>query len=187
MVVRRHLELQEPVTYARGHPWIFWTLTSFRFQWHITHLPITKTATGNHLLPDYRRCHSMCGQPQLWLAVQIQKWFISQKYRNRKKILNDSQQYIMLSAVICHYVVCCHFFIQVPSSMLKCCSGVATGLFGVVQTTPLSKICPTQKMKIRWVFISDYMEGRLSLEPPDSYRTLTIVLQVCGRSLGIRD
>ena len=48
------------------HPWIFCKLTQFRFQRHILHLPITKTATGNHLLPDWLSRSCMLYSMDCW-------------------------------------------------------------------------------------------------------------------------
>ena len=122
MAVRRHLELQEPVTYARMHPWIFWTLTSFRFKWHITHLPITKTATeavfctkcsptvqyclGIHFI--FLKLNDSSSRSRNWMMITIINWFVyifccvgrikiyllytSQSAKKRNWIICDSEE-----------------------------------------------------------------------------------------------
>ena len=53
MAARRHLELQEPAKNTSLVPKILFILDLSPFQRHIIQHAITKTATGNLLLPDY--------------------------------------------------------------------------------------------------------------------------------------
>ena len=65
MASGRHLELQEPVTDPSLVPKIFFIPGSSPFQRHMTQLPIIKSATGHHVLPDY-----------MILLVGLIKWLI---------------------------------------------------------------------------------------------------------------